>query len=85
MTEAIAAVGAAGGVGGGCFCELTAGCAGRCPFGDVPDVGSGFMMLTAGVEAALGNSAFVGLPVGSEGDPSAAMGLKADDAFHIGA
>ncbi len=37
--------------------------------GDVP--GSGFMMLTAGVEEALGNSALVGLPVGTE-PPSAA-------------
>ena len=30
--------------------------------------GSGAMMLTAGVDAALGNSALVGLPVGIEGE-----------------
>jgi hypothetical protein len=83
LAEAIAAVGAAG-AGGGCFCALTAGWAGRCPFGGAPDVGSGFMILTAGVEAALGNSALVGFPVGSEGGPSAAVGLKAGSAFHIG-
>jgi hypothetical protein len=41
------------------------------------------MMLTGGVEAALGKSALVGLPVGTDG-PSPATGTAAagDDAFH---
>ena len=33
--------------------------------------GSGVMMLTAGVEAELGNSALVGLPVGTDGGSAA--------------
>jgi hypothetical protein len=42
-------------------------------------------MLTAGVEAAEGNSALVGLPVGVD-DGSAATGVAAvDGALHIGA
>jgi hypothetical protein len=41
------------------------------------------MMLTAGVEAAVGNSALVGLPVGTD-DKSAATGAAAG-AFHDGA
>ena len=49
--------------------------------GDGP--GSGVMMLTAGVEAAVGNSALVGLPVGTD-DESAATGAAAG-AFHDGA
>ena len=49
--------------------------------GDGP--GSGVMMLTAGVEAAVGNSALVGLPVGIDGE-SAATGAAAG-AFHDGA
>jgi hypothetical protein len=43
--------------------------------------GSGVMMLTAGVEAAVGNSALVGLPVGTDGE-SAATGAAAAGAFH---
>ncbi|CCE05424.1 hypothetical protein BRAS3843_1380044 [Bradyrhizobium sp. STM 3843] len=43
---------------------------------DVDAVGSGAMMLTGGVEAALGNSALVGLPVGIDGTNPA----KAPDA-----
>jgi hypothetical protein len=43
--------------------------------------GSGVMMLTAGVEAAVGNSALVGLPVGTDGE-SAATGATAAGAFH---
>jgi hypothetical protein len=45
--------------------------------------GSGVMMLTAGVEAAVGKSALVGLPVGTDGE-SAATGAAAG-AFHDGA
>ena len=37
-----------------------------CPAEGVPVPGSGVMMLTAGVEAADGNSALVGLPVGTD-------------------
>jgi len=39
--------------------------------GDAVVPGSGVMMLTAGVEAAVGNSALVGLPVGSDGGRAA--------------
>jgi hypothetical protein len=48
--------------------------------------GSGVMMLTGGVEAALGNSALVGLPVGTPGT-SAATGATAGTGgvFHVGA
>ena len=41
------------------------------------------MMLTGGVEAALGNSALVGLPVGI--DDNSATGAVAAGAFHNGA
>jgi hypothetical protein len=50
-------------------------------------VGSGVMMLTGGVEAALGNSALVGLPVGTPGT-SAAIGVAGAEAGgrpHVGA
>jgi hypothetical protein len=52
--------------------------------------GSGDLMLTAGVEAALGKSALVGLPVGTDG-PSPATGAATGAAatgggsFHDGA
>ena len=48
--------------------------------------GSGVMMLTGGVEAAVGKSALVGLPVGIDGE-SAATGAAAGatGAFHSGA
>lgn len=54
-----------------------------------PVAGSGVMMLTAGVDAEVGNSALVGLPVGSDA-PSAAIGpvrglATPTGAFHIGA
>ena len=42
-------------------------------FGAAPGDGSGVMMLTAGVEAEVGNSALVGLPVGSDGGSAAIM------------
>ena len=54
-------------------------------------VGSGFMMLTAGVDAAVGKSALVGRPVGiDEGSaasaPAAAAGIAgAAGAFQDGA
>ena len=67
---------------GGCFAAPV--WAGRCPFAVVP--GSGVMMLTAGVLAALGNSALVGRPVGADAG-SAATGNAAvvGGAFHEGA
>jgi hypothetical protein len=46
--------------------------------------GSGVMMLIGGVEAAVGNSALVGLPVGTNG-ASVATGAAAGGAFHDGA
>ena len=49
--------------------------------GAAAEPGSGVMMLTAGVEAAVGNSALVGLPVGADGE-SAATGAAAAGAFH---
>jgi hypothetical protein len=59
----------------------------RCAEDVVP--GSGVMMLTAGVDAALGNSALVGRPVGSD-TPSEATGAAAGatatgGAFHAAA
>lgn len=52
-------------------------------------VGSGFMMLTGGVDEALGNSALVGLPVGIEGGSPlsaavAGIGGTAAGAFQVG-
>jgi hypothetical protein len=43
--------------------------------------GSGVMMLTAGVEAAVGNSALVGLPVGTDGETAATGAAAAAGAF----
>lgn len=53
-------------------------------------VGSGVMMLTGGVDAELGNSALVGLPVGTDGgsaatSPAAAIGATPGTAFQEGA
>ena len=47
--------------------------------------GSGVMMLTAGVDAAVGNSALVGLPVGIDGGRTATgPAAAAAGAFHDG-
>ena len=55
---------------------------GRGGFGAAPSGGSGVMMLTGGVEAAVGNSALVGLPVGTDGGSAAIMpGGSAGGAF----
>ena len=44
------------------------------------------MMLTAGVDAALGKSALVGLPVGTDGGNAAtAPGIGNGGAFQVGA
>ena len=83
--EAGAAGGAARSVGCGCFAATAAGWAGRCPFDGDPVPGSGVMMLTAGVLAALGNSALVGLPVGTDaGSPASGM-AAGGGAFQAGA
>jgi hypothetical protein len=52
--------------------------------------GSGFMMLTGGVDAALGKSALVGLPVGivvgsAASAPEGGIAGVAAGAFHAGA
>jgi hypothetical protein len=75
-------VAAAGRVNGnGAFAgDAEAGERGAGGVGVVP--GSGDMMLTAGVEAAVGKSALVGLPVGIDGGASAATGTAAGGAFH---
>ena len=48
-------------------------------------LGSGVMMLIGGVEAAEGNSAFVGLPVGIDGGSAATIPGYAGGAFQVGA
>ena len=80
LAAATAGDGAAAGGGAG-VTERDAGAA-AAGGGDLT-VGSGFMMLTAGVEAEVGNSALVGLPVGTDGG-SAAIRPLADCAgpFH---
>ena len=60
---------------------FAAGAAARGADEVVATPGSGVMMLTGGVEAALGKSALVGLPVGTPGT-SAATGVPAG-AFHV--
>ena len=51
-----------------------------------PSGGSGVMMLTGGVEAAVGNSALVGLPVGADGgSPASSPEAACGGAFHEGA
>ncbi len=47
--------------------------------------GSGFMMLTGGIEADVGKSALVGLPVGTEEESNGAGAAKVAGAFHVGA
>jgi hypothetical protein len=50
------------------------------------EVGSGVMMLTAGVDAADGKSALVGLPVGTDGGSAATdAGVEASGMFQDGA
>src|SRR5438552_3836677 len=53
------------GAGGAAAAALAGAVAGGAERGDWPAPGSGFMMLTGGVEAAVGKSALVGLPVSS--------------------
>jgi hypothetical protein len=85
---AVCAGGDAGGVaaaGRGAGGDAGAAAADDGGFGAAPSSGSGVMMLTGGVEAEVGNSALVGLPVGMDGGsaairPVAACGAFQDDA-----
>ena len=86
LAAACACVGAGGGAAAA---RGAAGAAGTAAaddgFGAAPSGGSGDMMLTGGVEAEVGNSALVGLPVGNDGGsaaimPAAACGVFQDDA-----
>ena len=87
----LAAACAGGDAGGGAAAErgaagdAGAAAAGDGGFGAAPSSGSGVMMLTGGVDAEVGNSALVGLPVGADGGsaaimPVAACGVFQDDA-----
>ena len=82
---AVACVGAGAG-GDGVATERAAGAAVAAAagggFGAAPAAGSGVMMLTGGVEAEVGNSALVGLPVGIDGGSAAIMPVAACGAFH---
>ena len=51
-------------------------------FGAAPSGGSDVMMLTGAVDAEVGNSALVGLPVGMDGGSAAIMPVAACGAFH---
>ena len=83
---AVCAGGDAGGVAAG---RAGAGDAGAAAvevdgggFGAAPSGGSGFMMLIGGVDAEVGNSALVGLPVGTDGGSAAIIPVAACGAFH---
>jgi len=80
----LAAVDAGAGRGAG-VCAFAAAGEGRGAAGAAAIGGSGVMILTGGVEAALGKSALVGLPVGSKGGSAAvAAGAGVAGAFHDG-
>jgi hypothetical protein len=79
LAAANVGAGAGRGDGNGAFA------AGTRAAGVVAGAGSGVMMLTGGVEAAVGNSALVGLPVGIDGGNAVATGLAAAGAFQDGA
>lgn len=85
LAAASAGEGALGGRGGGNG-EVAAGVVARGGDG-VTVPGSDVMILTGGVEAALGKSALVGLPVGTPGTSAAASGTLArgGGAFQTGA
>lgn len=67
--------------GNGAFATGGADAAGRCAEDVACAPGSGVMILTAGVEAAVGNSALVGFPAGVDG-ASAATGAVGAGIFH---
>lgn len=68
-----------GGAGRGDGVGVAAEAVGECAADVV--AGSAVMMLTGGVEAALGNSALVGLPVGMPGMSAATGGTDGGGAF----
>ena len=82
---AAACVGAGGGAaaaGRGAAGNAGAGAADDDGFGAAPSGGSDVMMLTGGVDAEVGNSALVGLPVGTDAGSAAIMPVAACGAFH---
>ena len=77
--------GDAGGVaaaGRGAAGNAGAGAADDDGFGAAPSGGSDVMILTGGVDAEVGNSALVGLPVGTDAGSAAIMPDAACGAFH---
>jgi hypothetical protein len=81
LADASVGVDAAAGRGDGNGAVAT----GRAAGGGAAEPGSGVMMLTGGVEAALGKSALVGLPVGIDGGSAATGPTAGGGAFHDGA
>jgi len=93
-----ACLGAAGGAAAGFFAAGAGEAAGAAaavaagggaaaldaPAGRIPVPGSGVMMLTGGVEAAVGNSALVGRPTSTE-EPSGPCGATSDPCAASGA
>jgi hypothetical protein len=86
----LAATCACGDAGGGAAAAGGRGAAGNAGaaaadddgFGAAPSGGSDVMMLTGGVDAEVGKSALVGLPVGTDAGSAAIMPLAACGAFH---
>ena len=82
---AACADGVAGGVGAaerGAAGNAGAAAAEDDGFGAAPSGGSDVMILTGGVDAEVGNSALVGLPVGTDAGSAAIMPVAACGAFH---
>jgi hypothetical protein len=81
------AAGAGRGEGAGAAVAAVCGFGAAGGFGADAELGSGVMIFTAGVEAEVGNSALVGLPVGTDGGspairPAAACVCAGTGAFH---
>ena len=88
LATACACVGAGGVAAAGRGAAGDAGTAAADGFGAAQSGGSGVMMLTGGVEAALGKSALVGFPVGIDGGSAATTpgaAAACGGAFHNGA
>jgi hypothetical protein len=83
VAGAVAGVGR--GEGNGAFATGEDDAGGRGVVGVVASGGSGVMMLMGGVEAAVGNSALVGLPSGIDGGSAATGPGVAAGMFHDGA
>src|SRR5215218_11330876 len=82
LATACACGGAAAAGGRGAAGNAGAAVADDDGFGAAPSGGSDVMMLTGGVDAAVGKSALVGLPVGMDGGSAAIMPVGACGAFH---